>query len=100
MKKILLTLVAVLCITATAMAQTNLMQIPLDSIQHNDTDSCQSIMVRHKEKIKPTQYHYKRSNYMTTGNEDGFKGFRDYIVRKRRREEGRPLQPLPPRMFR
>ena len=108
MKKNLLTLAAVLCITTTAMAQTNpavsgkdsMDSISLDSIQHEDTDSCQSIMLRHREKNAPTQYQFKRAKYMTTGNEDGLKGFRDYIVRKRRIDEGRPLQPLPLDYFR
>ena len=115
MKKILFTLTAVLCITTTAMAQTNttvsgkysdsipqrnLAQMSLDSMQNEDTDSCQSIMLRHVDKNKSSQYHYKRSKYMMTGNEDGFKGLRDYIVRKRRIDEGRPLQPLPLDFFR
>ena len=105
MKKNLLTLAAVLCITTTAMAQTNPAvsgkdSISLDSIQHEDTDSCQSIMLRHRAKNASTQYHYKRAKYMMTGNEDGFKGLRDYIVRNRRRDEGRPLQPLPLDFFR
>ena len=115
MKKILFTLTAVLCITTTAMAQTNttvsgkysdsipqrnLAQMPLDSLQNEDTDSCQSIMLRHRAKNASTQYHYKRAKYMMTGNEDGFKGLRDYIVRKRRIDEGRPLQPLPLDYFR
>ena len=105
MKKNLLTLAAVLCITTTAMAQTNPAvsgkdSISLDSIQHEDTDSCQSIMLRHRWKNAPTQYQFKRAKYKTTGNEDGLKGFRDYIVRKRRIDEGRPLQPLPLDYFR
>jgi hypothetical protein len=115
MKKILFTLTAVLCITTTAMAQTsstasgkysdsipqrNLTQMSLDSMQNEDTDSCQSIMLRHRKKNAPTQYQFKRAKYMTTGNEDGLKGFRDYIVRKRRIDEGRPLQPLPLDYFR
>ena len=110
MKKNLFTLAAVLCIMATAMAQTNstvsgkhsdsipqpnLTQLSLDSMQNEDADSCQSIMMRHRVKNASTQYHYQRPKYMATGNEDGLKGFRDYIVRKRRKEEGRPLQPLP-----
>ena len=116
MKKILFTLATALCIMTTAMAQTipavsekdsdsipqrNLTQMSLDSMQNEDADSCQSIMLRHRGKNAPTQYHYKRSKYMMTGNEDGLKGFRDYIVRERREKEGRPLQPLPPpNMFR
>ena len=96
MKKNLLTLAAVLCITTTAMAQTN----PAVSGKDSITDSCQSIMLRRREKNAPTQYQFKRAKYMTTGNEDGLKGFRDYIVRKRRIDEGRPLQPLPLDYFR
>ena len=115
MKKNLFTLAAVLCIMATAMAQTNstvsgkhsdsipqpnLTQMSLDSLQNEDADSCQSIMLRHRAKNASTQYHYKRAKYMMTGNEDGLKGLRDYIVRNRRRDEGRPLQPLPLDFFR
>ena len=115
MKKILTTLTAALCITMTAMAQTNatvsgkssdsipqrnLTQLSLDSLHEEDADSCQSIMLRHVDKNKSSQYQYKRSKYMMTGNEDGFKGLRDYIVRKRRIDEGRPLQPLPLDYFR
>ena len=114
MKKILFTLTAVLCITTTAMAQTNttvsgkysdsipqrnLAQMSLDSMQNEDTDSCQSIMLRHKVKNKSTQFHYKsRPDY--TKKVDTFGDVRDRIVRERRVDEGRPLQPLAPNMFR
>ena len=79
MKKNLFTLAAVLCIMATAMAQTNstvsgkhsdsipqpnLTQMSLDSLQNEDADSCQSIMLRHRAKNASTQYHYKRAKYM------------------------------------
>ena len=100
MKKNLLTLAAVLCMAQTNPAVSGKDSISLDSIQHEDTDSCQSIMLRRREKNAPTQYQFKRAKYMTTGNEDGLKGFRDYIVRKRRIDEGRPLQPLPLDYFR
>ena len=114
MKKNLFTLAAVLCIMATAMAQTNstvsgkhsdsipqpnLTQMSLDSLQNEDADSCQSIMLRHKVKNKSTQFHYKsRPDY--TKKVDTFGDVRDRIVRERRVDEGRPLQPLAPNMFR
>lgn len=144
MKKNLFTLAAVLCIMATAMAQTgryaqggysapfmgnstpsastnfqklpplkadfdislsghhqsNLLQTSLHNPQQEDSIANQSIILRHREKNAPTQYQYKRPKYEMTGDEDGFKGFRDYIVRKRRIDEGRPLQPLPLDFFR
>ena len=114
MKKILATLTAALCITMTAMAQTNatvsgkssdsipqrnLTQLSLDSLHEEDVDSCQSIMLRHKVKNKSTQFHYKsRPDY--TKKVDTFGDVRDRIVRERRVDEGRPLQPLAPNMFR
>ena len=64
-----------------------------------DTIAGQSIMLRHMGNKTTTQFYFKHSpNYQPTG--DGLKGFRDYIVRKRRWKEGRPLQPLPPMMRR
>ena len=76
-------------------SQTNLLHISLDSMQKKDDFGSQSIMYRHREQNKATQYHYRyRPDY--TKMVDSFKGFRDYIVRKRRWDEGRPLQPLAP----
>ena len=64
-----------------------------------DTIAGQSIMLCHMGNKTTTQFHFKHSpNYQPTGDE--LKGFRDYIVRKRRWKEGRPLQPLPPMMRR
>ena len=80
--------------------QSNLLQTSLHNPQERDGVDNQSIMLRNREKNEPTQYHFKRPKYEMTGNEDGFEGFRDYIVRKRRRDEGRPLQPLPLDFFR
>ena len=79
--------------------QVNLLETSLHNPLQEDSDN-QSIMLRHREKNEPTQYQYKRPKYEMTGNEDGFEGFRDYIVRKRRIDEGRPLQPLPLDFFR
>ncbi len=79
--------------------QMNLLETSLHNPLQEDRDN-QSIMLRHREKNEPTQYQYKRPKYEMTGNEDGFEGFRDYIVRERRRKEGRPLQPLPLDFFR
>jgi len=143
MKKNLFTLAAVLCIMATAMAQTgryaqggysapsmgsstpststhfqklpplkadfevslsehhqsNLLQTFLHNPQERDDVDNQSIMLRNREKNESTQYQYKRPKYMMKGDGDGFKDLRDYIVRERRKDEGRPLQPLPPNFY-
>ena len=121
--------VALLCITATAVAQTpsdvswryadrfpklpplrvefdgalfahshpNWLQIPLGSTQKKDTVKIESVMFRHQEHNSTTQYHYKsRPDYTKTVNLLG--DIRDRVVRKRRWDEGRPLQPLTPRM--
>ena len=123
--------VALLCLTATAMAQTpsdvswrysdrfpklpplrvefddalfahsqpNWLQMPLGSIQKKDTVRIQSIMFRHQEHHSTTQFHFKsRPDYSKMV--DNLGGLRDYIVRKRRWDEGRPLQPLAPGMRR
>ena len=79
--------------------QMNLLETSLHNPLQENSDN-QSIMLRHREKNEPTQYQYKRPKYEMKGNEDGFEGFRDYIVRERRRKEGRPLQPLPLDFFR
>lgn len=119
--------VALICITATAVAQTipgcswrfserfpsnppmkfdldksllvhsqpNGLQIPQESIQEKDTIRTQSVMFHQIEKNPPMQYHYKyRPDY--TKMVDNLGGIRDQIVRKRRWNEGRPLQPIPP----
>lgn len=121
--------VALLCITATAVAQTpsdvswryagrfpklpplrvdfddalfthsqpNWLQMPLGSTQKQDTVKIESVMFRHQEHNSTTQYHYKsRPDYTKTVNLLG--DIRDRVVRKRRWDEGRPLQPLAPRM--
>lgn len=121
--------VALLCIAATAMAQTpsaiswkyagrfpelpplradfdyalfthsqpNWLQMPLGSTQKQDTVKIESVMFRHQEHNSTTQYHYKsRPDYSKMV--DNLGGVRDHIVRKRRWDEGRPLQPLAPRM--
>ena len=118
----LTTLTTALCFATTAMAQTtrysdrfpklpplrvdsgyalfthpqqNWLQIARDSIQETDTVSTQSVMFRHRQQNSPTQYHYEsRPDY--TKMVDNLGGTRDWIVRKRRQNEGRPLQPLPP----
>ena len=120
--------VALLCITATAVAQTpsaiswrysdkfqklpplkvdfdcalfahsqsNWLQMPLGSTQKKDTVKIQSVMFRHQEHNSTMQYHYK-SQPDYSKMVDNLGGIRDYIVRKRRWDEGRPLQPLAPR---
>ena len=121
--------VALLCLTATAVAQTpsniswrfadrfpqlpplrveledalfahsrpNGLQMPLESTQKKDTVKIESVMFRHQEHNSTTQYHYNsRPDYSKMV--DNLGGIRDYVVRKRRWDEGRPLQPLPPRM--
>ena len=121
--------VALLCITATAMAQMpsdvswryagrfpklpplrvdfdgalfahsqpNWLQMPLGSTQKQDTVKIESVMFRHQERNSTTQYHYKaRPDYTKTVNLLG--DIRDRVVRKRRWDEGRPLQPLAPKM--
>lgn len=121
--------VALLCITATAMAQMpsdvswryagrfpklpplrvdfdgalfahsqpNWLKMPLVSAQKKDTVKIESVMFRHQEHNSTTQYHYKsRPDYTKTVNLLG--DIRDRVVRKRRWDEGRPLQPLAPRM--
>ena len=121
--------VALLCITATAVAQTpsdvswryadrfpklpplrvdfdyalfthsqpNWLQMPLGSTQKQDTVKIESVMFRHQEHNSTTQYHYQsRPDYSKMV--DNLGGVRDHIVRKRRWDEGRPLQPLTPRM--
>ena len=120
--------VALLCITATAVAQTSSdvswrysdrfpelpplrveldyslfahsqpswLQMPLGSTQEKDSVKDQSIMFRHQEHNSTMQYHYKsRPDYSKMV--DNLEGIRDHIVRKRRWDEGRPLQPLAPR---
>ena len=121
--------VALLCITATAVAQTpsdvswrhsgrfpklpplkvnfdgalfahshpNWLQMPLESTQKKDTFKIQSVIFRHQENHSTMQYHYKsRPDYSKMV--DNLGGIRDYVVRKRRWDDGQPLQPLPPRM--
>ena len=80
--------------------QMNLLETSLHNPLQEDSIANQSIMLLHRTKNAPTQYQYKQPKYKMTGDEDGFKGFRDYIVRKRRIDEGRPLQPLPLDFFR
>jgi hypothetical protein len=64
---------------------------------HQDTVKIESVMFRHQEHNSTTQYHYKaRPDYTKTVNLLG--DIRDRVVRKRRWDEGRPLQPLAPRM--
>ena len=82
-----------------AHSQPNWLQMPLESIQEKDTVKIQSIMFSHQEYYSTMQYHYKsRPDYSKMV--DNLGGIRDYIVRKRRWDEGRPLQPLAPRMRR
>ena len=99
--------VALLCITATAMAQTpsdvswryadRFPKLPPLRTQKQDTVKIESVMFRHQEHNSTTQYHYKsRPDYSKMV--DNLGGVRDHIVRKRRWDEGRPLQPLAPRM--
>jgi hypothetical protein len=76
-------------------SQPNVMQTSKDSMLHKETVSSQSIMLIHKEKNMATQYRY-RPHPDYTKTVDIFGDIRDRIVRKRRQEEGRPLQPLPP----
>ena len=76
-------------------SQPNLIHASLVSMQYKDTDDTLSIMFRHKETYKPLQFHYRYSPDYTK-MVDNFRGVRDRIVRKRRWEEGRPLQPLTP----
>lgn len=67
----------------------------IDSMQYNDSMDTQSIMLRHKKQSKTTQYKYRyRPDYTIMVDNLGY--VRDQIVRKRRRDEGRPLQPLAP----
>jgi hypothetical protein len=64
---------------------------------HENKDSLDtlSIMFRHKEHNSTSQFHYKSTpDYKKMVDNLGV--FRDQIVRKRRKDEGRPLQPLPP----
>lgn len=76
-------------------SQLDWLQVPLLSIQKKDTVVTPSIMSRQKEHHSAVQYHYKsRPDY--TKMVDNLEGTRDWIVRKRRWKEGRPLQPLPP----
>ena len=76
-------------------SQPNVMQTSKDSMLHKETVSSQSIMLINKEKNMATQYRY-RPHPDYTKTVDIFGDIRDRIVRKRRQEEGRPLQPLPP----
>jgi hypothetical protein len=87
-------------ISLTGHHQSNLLQTSLQNPQEKDSSANQSIMLRHEDNNAPIQYHYKRPKYMMTGDGDGFKDIRDYIVRERREKEGRPLQPLSPGFFR
>ena len=78
-------------------SQPNWLQMPLAIIQKKDSVKNQSIMFRHQELNSTMQFHYKsRPDY--SKKVDNMGGIRDYIVRKRRWDEGRPLQPLAPRM--
>lgn len=76
-------------------SQPNGLQMPQESIQEKDTIRTQSVMFHQMEKNPPMQYHYKyRPDY--TKMVDNLGDIRDRIVRKRRWNEGRPLQPIPP----
>lgn len=80
-------------------SQPSLLQMSLESNQHVDVDSCQSIMLLHKKKNMVSQYHFEsRPDY--SKRVDTFGDLRDRIVRKRRWKEGQPLQPLPPQFMR
>lgn len=104
MKKYIM-LAAVLYISVTAMAQTSpatswedSAKISLGDTLHKDTIATQSIMFRHKTNNTTTQFRYKPTRNIETG--DGLIGVRDWIVRKRRWDEGRPLPPPTPVMRR
>jgi hypothetical protein len=73
-------------------SQPNLLQM---SHENKDSLDTLSIMFRHKENNPTSRYHY-RSQPDYTKMVDNFGDLRDHIVRKRRKDEGRPLQPLPP----
>ena len=76
--------------------QPNLLQMSLVSTQKTDTVKIQSVVFRRQEHHSTMTYHYKsRPDYSKMV--DNLGGIRDYIVRKRRWDEGRPLQPLAPR---
>ena len=80
-------------------SQPSLLQMSHENKNDKDSLDIQSVMFHHKERNTSSQYHYKaRPDY--TKMVDNFQGTRDWIVRKRRREEGRPLQPLPPPLMR
>lgn len=80
-------------------SQPNLLQMAHESKADKNSLDTLSIMFRHKEKNKESRYHYEsRPDYTKVG--DTFGDLRDRIVRERRRKEGRPLQPLPPRSMR
>ena len=73
---------------------------PSAGIQKKDTAIIQSIMFRQHEKQK-IQFHINynmRPDY--TKVEDNFVNIRDRIVRKRRKDEGRPIAPMIPTMMR
>ena len=73
------------------------LMIPLVATQHKDSVTTQSIMFRHLENNKKSQFHYKPARNIQRS--DDWIGFRDYIVRKRRWKEGHPLPPPTPVMI-
>ena len=69
--------------------------MPTESLQKTDAAATQSIMLQQRGGETTPRLKVKRlKRVMPVG--DPLQGVRDEIVRKRRFEEGRPLQPLPP----
>lgn len=86
-------------ISSSKHAQPSLLQMVLESEQHEDSVAAESIMLRHAgEKLKSQFYLKLKANFGVSG--DGLIGIRDYIVRKRRSKSVNPLPPPPPRMSR
>ena len=73
-------------------------KISLGDTLHKNTSATLSIMFRHKTNNTTTQFRYKPTRNIETG--DGLIGVRDWNVRKRRWDEGRPLPPPTPVMRR
>lgn len=119
-------LVALICLTATAMAQTNeastwsyverfpklpplTVDFDIALFAHPRPNLLLMPLgsVQNKETMTPQSIMYRHVENQTMPHfhfksgpniqtGDGLKGVRDRIVRERRRKEGHPLQPLPP----
>ena len=75
----------------------NILPTPQINLQDKKAAENQSILIHHVDSGEMPDLHRKMT-YENSDSNKGLESLRDYIVRKRRDREGRPLQPLPPVM--